>query len=155
MELAGSEHEAPRVGHRLDRGARALRALLIAPSRQWREALGFEHLAHRGGAQWLTTLLQALADLIDGIVALAQLNDQIARGGLLRLLAWAALGGDEEERIGLAAEVVAEHLEGPGAVAEGAGDLPRGALFDEVGPQGLVLAVPGRGGLEEKALAIS
>jgi len=51
--------------------------------------------------------------------------------------------------------VMTEHLEGAGAVAEGAGHLARGTLFDEVRPQSLVLTVLGRGGLEKEAAAVA
>jgi len=70
------------------------------------------------------------------------------------LVARPGLGCDKELRIQLAAEVVTEHLERARAVTEGAGYLPRRALFDEVRSQSLVLAVLGRGGLKKEAATV-
>ena len=57
----------------------------------------------------------------------------------------------EELRIRLATELVAQDAEGAGGVAEGAGYLVRGAIFDKEGAQGFVLAVAGMGGLGEES----
>ena len=48
------------------------------------------------------------------------------------------------------AELVTEDAEGPGRVAEAAGDLVGGEAFDEVGAEGLVLSVQRRFGGEEE-----
>ena len=58
-------------------------------------------------------------------------------------------------RIGIAPEVMAENLKGPGRIAEVAGDFSRGALLDEVSAKRLVLALLGRGGLEEEPARVS
>jgi len=89
------------------------------------------------------------------VVGLAQFDDEFACGGLLGLVAWARARGDEEGGIGVVAEVMAHDLEGAGRVAERAGDLGGGALLDEVGAQGLVLALFGRRRFEEEALRIT
>ena len=52
-------------------------------------------------------------------------------------------GGDEELRLRLVAEVMAQDLEGARGIAKGASDLGGGNVFDEVGAQGLVLALLG------------
>jgi hypothetical protein len=56
-----------------------------------------------------------------------------------------------EEIKGLAAELAAQNSKGAWAVAEAAGDLARGEVFDEKSAQGLVLALGRRLGFEEEA----
>jgi hypothetical protein len=56
------------------------------------------------------------------------------------------------EEVGLgAAEMMAQDAEGAGGIAKAAGDVSRGKTFDEVGPEGLVLALGGGSGFEEEA----
>ena len=88
------------------------------------------------------------------MIGLAQLDDEVVRGGLLGLMARARTRGDEEGWVGVVPEVVAHDLEGAGRVAERAGHLGRGVVFDEVGAQGLVLALLGRGRLEKETLRL-
>ncbi|HXI67007.1 MAG TPA: hypothetical protein VNH41_03640 [Steroidobacteraceae bacterium] len=57
----------------------------------------------------------------------------------------------EELRIGIAAELMTQHAEGSGGVAEGASDLVGGAVFDEEGAKRFVLALTGMGGLGEES----
>jgi hypothetical protein len=80
VELAWRQRELPHVGHRLGARAHAWGALLVQAPRQGGEAFGLEHFAHGGGAQRQRTLLQRLADLVDGVVGLAQFNDELTRG---------------------------------------------------------------------------
>ena len=86
---------------------------------------------------------QLALDVVDGEVAFAQRHrevaDAIADGGVLR----AVLGMLEEGRAfgGIVTELVAEDTKGTRGVGEAAGDLGRGAFLDEVGAEGLVLAV--------------
>jgi len=61
-ELAWAEHEVADVGDSLRIGTDADGTLLVEPARQWRKALCGEHLAHRGGAQRGSLLLERLAD---------------------------------------------------------------------------------------------
>ncbi len=53
--------------------------------------------------------------------------------------------------LGLGAELVTQHAEAAGGVAEAAGDFVGGQCFDEVGAQGFVLAVRGVAGPHEVA----
>ncbi len=98
-------------------------------------------------------LLEGGTDLVDGVVLFAQGDNRLPGGGLLRLGPRPAPRGREEGRRRIAPEVVAQDVEGAYGVAEGAGRLFRGAPLDEVGPQGLVLALPGVPGLQEEAAA--
>ena len=65
-------------------------------------------------------------------------------------MARAGAGGEEESRLRVVAEAVAQDAEGACGVAESAGDLVGGAALDEIGAQGFVLAVLGQGGFEEE-----
>ena len=84
------------------------------------------------------------------IVATTQVAAPL-RLGLERLGAWTGTGRVEELRIGIAAELMAQHAKGSGGVAEGAGDLVGGAVFDEEGAKRFVLALAGMGGLGEES----
>ena len=152
-EASRGEGEGARVGHRFHGGAWQLGALLVEASGQRGEAELAQHLAHGGGAERRALVFERLGDFVHGVVALAQPLDGGARGGLLRLALGAAHGGEEERRLGVAAEVVAQHAERAFGVAELGGDLLRGALVDEVAAQRLVLALLGVQGLEEEAPA--
>jgi hypothetical protein len=57
----------------------------------------------------------------------------------------------EEGGVGIPAEVMAKDVEGADGVAEGGGDFLGGAVFEEVGAKGLVLALFGGRGFEEEA----
>lgn len=57
---------------------------------------------------------QGVGDVVDGEVVLAHLDDEAPGRGLLRLLLRAARRVDEEDPIGIAAEVVAQDAEGGG-----------------------------------------
>jgi hypothetical protein len=55
------------------------------------------------------------------------------------------------EEVGLgAAEMMAQNAEGSGSIAKAAGDVSRGKAFDEVGPEGLILALGWGSGFEEE-----
>jgi len=82
-----------------------------------------EHLAHGSCAQLDSLLAQRGADLVDGVVALAQLDHALARGGLLWLGARSGPGSGKEIAEPRVAEVVAKDAKAARAVAELAGDL--------------------------------
>jgi hypothetical protein len=63
-------------------------------------------------------------------------------------------GGEEEGGRGVATKMVAQDLKGAGRVAEGTGDLCRGAILEEVGTKGLVLTLLGGSWVGEEALAV-
>jgi hypothetical protein len=155
VKAARGQREPARIGHRLDGGADSNGPLLVQAPRQRGKALGLEHLTHRGGAERQRALLERVADLVDRVIGLAQLDDEIVGGGLLGLMARAGTGGDEELRLGVVAEVVTQNLERAGGVAKGASDLGGRDVFDEVSAQGLVLALLGRRRLEEEARRIA
>ena len=56
------------------------------------------------------------------------------------------------EEVGLgAAEMMTQDAKRSWGVAKALGDVSRGKTFDEVGAEGLILALGGGGGLEEEA----
>jgi hypothetical protein len=85
------------------------------------------------------------------MVLFAQSDSQVAGGGLLGLGVGATARAEEEGGVGVAAEVMAEDVEGADRVAEGRGDFLGGAIFEEVGAKGFVLALFGGSGFEEEA----
>src|SRR5207244_9418710 len=89
-------------------------------------------------------------DVIDGKILFAQGNNEGASGVGFGLSLGTGLALAEEIK-GLAAELAAQNSKGAWAVAEAAGDLARGEVFDEKSAQGLVLALGRRWGFEEEA----
>lgn len=84
------------------------------------------------------------------MVLFAEGNNEGAGGVGFGLSFWTGLALAEEIE-GLAAELAAQDSKGARAVAEPAGDLVRGEVFDEKSAQGLVLALGYRLRFEEKA----
>ncbi len=107
------------------------------------------------GLKGAIALLQGLANLVDGMVLLAQADDPIASGRFLGLELWSAARGDKKDRIQVPAEVMAEHVKGIEEVAEGAGDLLGRSTLHKISPQSLVLALFGTRGFGEKAAAFT
>ena len=138
-EPARRQRKVPDVGHRLDRRPRTIRALFVQAPGQRGETLGLQYLADGRRTQGLLLLLEGFADLVDGVVALAQLDDQVPRGRLLRLRPWSPPWRDEEDGIGIPTEVVAQDVKSGHRVAEGAGHLLGGTPLDEIGAESLVL----------------
>jgi len=88
------------------------------------------------------------------VILFAQGDDQISGGGLFGLDARAGAGGEKEGATGVAAELVTENAEGARGVTEVAGGLGGRDLINKEGSQGLVLALFGVGGTEEKVLGV-
>lgn len=84
------------------------------------------------------------------MILFAQGDDQGTGRGLFGLGAGTPLRGDKESGTGVADKRMTKDAEGTGGIAEGAGDLPRGALVDVIGAKSFVLAVPGILRLQEK-----
>lgn len=74
---------------------------------------------------------------------LAQGNDPGPDGVLLRLYLRTASDISEEFTVSVLSEAPAQDTEGAGLVAEPTGRLERRKAGDEVGPERLVLALPG------------
>jgi hypothetical protein len=122
-KFTGAERKAAHIGHRLGRRTKAGGALVVEATGQRSEALLGQDLAHRGGAERDTLLLERLTDLIDRIIAFAQRDDLLVGAGLLRLgLGTGACGGEEFGQL-IAAKGMTEHAEGAWGVAEAAGGL--------------------------------
>src|ERR1700682_3555860 len=145
------ERELPHIGHGFGCRCEPRGSVLVQASRQRGEPLGAQQLANGGWAQRHVALLELLTDLVDRVVLLAQSHGQISAPGFLGLLAWPMHRDDEELWIGIAAELMAKHAKGAGAVAESAGDLLGGAALKKIAPKGFIHALAGLGGFREKA----
>ena len=66
-------------------GRGLLGPFFIQPPRQRREPFGFEDFPHPGRTQWALAIFESLADLVNGVVLLTQLDDQVASRRLLGL----------------------------------------------------------------------
>jgi hypothetical protein len=95
--------------------------------------------------------LKALADLVDGVVALAQLDDQVSCGRLLRLRSWSPPRGDEKHGIGIATEVVAQDVKSGDRVTEAFGHFLGGQSLHKIGTESLILPLLRGMGFEEEA----
>ena len=100
-------------------------------------------------------LLEVGADLVYGVVALAQFDDQVPGGRLLGLRLRTASWRDKEDGVDLATEVVTQDVKRGHRVAERAGDVLGGPLLHEVGAERLVLALLRGLGFEEEAANVA
>jgi len=73
------------IGDGFGGGSGVFGPFVIGPTRERGETLGFEHLPHGRRAQGLTLFLELVADLVDGVVLLAQLDNTIPGRRLLGL----------------------------------------------------------------------
>jgi hypothetical protein len=89
------------------------------------------------------------------VIALSQVDDQLPSSGLLGLRLRSVFGGQEEPRIGIAPEVMAEDVESGDGIAEALCDVLGALLLDEVGTEGFVLALFGEAGFEEEAADVA
>jgi len=117
-ELTRGKYEVADIGDGLGIGADPLGAFLVEPTWQWREPLVGQNLAHCGGAQRRSLLLERLTDLVDRIVALAQRHDLLHGPALLGLSARTSPPRCEELRQLPMAKGVAQHAEGSRRIAE-------------------------------------
>ena len=145
------EREAPDVGDRLHGGPRPHRALVVQASRERGKPFGLQDLADGRRTQRELLRLEVLADFVDGVVPLAQIDDQVPRGRLLRLRLRAPAWRHEEDGVGLPTEVVTQDVERGHRVAERTGRRVGGPPLDEVGAERLVLPLLRRPRLEEEA----
>jgi hypothetical protein len=93
---------------------------------------------------------QGVFDVIDGEVLLAHPQDQFADGVFLGLGMRTVLEFTEVVGLG-AAEVMTQDAKRAWGVAKAPGDVNRGNAFNEIGAEGLVLALGRGSGFEEEA----
>jgi len=153
-ELAGSHGEVGEIGDRLDGRARLRGSFLVEAAWQGSKPFLFEHLTHGGGAEAYPLFAEGLADLINGVVLLAQCHNAGVGGGFIRLSLGPWVGGEEKLGIGLPSELMTEDAERARSVAELVGHLMGGSAFEEVGPESLVHALFGQKGFGEEAAAL-
>jgi hypothetical protein len=99
--------------------------------------------------------LKGFADLVYGVVALAQLDDQVSGGRLLRLRSWSPPWGDEEHGIGVATEVVAQDVKSRNRVTEALHHILGGQSLHEIGAESLILPLLRCMGFEEEAADVT
>ena len=92
---------------------------------------------------------QVAADVVDREVLFAKVDDPIGEGIGFGRGPWPFGRGEEEVASGILAELMDEDAEAPRRIAEVASGLVTGQSVDEVGSEGLVLAMGGVGGFEE------
>ena len=132
-----------------------LGAFVIAPPRQRSEPLGFEDFPHAGRTQGAVALLERLANLINGMVLLAQLDDEVPSGRFLGLGLRTVSRGEKEGGLGFSAKMMTENMEGIGGVAKSARHRFGGTALDEESAQGFVLAMFGQAGFQEEAAELT
>src|SRR5271165_4892747 len=140
-ELPRRQHEAANIGDGLGTRSDQHRAFLVQPTRQRSKALCRQHLAHRGGTERRSLLLERPTDVVDRVVALAQGNDLLLGSALLRLIARPRPRRGEELRQVAAAEPMTQHPERARRIAEALGGLGRREPFEVERPQGFVLTL--------------
>lgn len=153
-ETAGFQREVANVGNRFYGGSGVLGPFFIQTSWQGGESFLVEDLAHSGGAQAETAILEDFADLIHRMVFLSQLNYLLPCGGLSGPGRGSSSRRGKEAWIGIPAEMMAKDSESLWRVSELRSHHIGGFVFDEVCPQGLVLPLLGVSRFEEKAPAL-
>jgi hypothetical protein len=144
MKAAWCQLECTNVRDNLTTGQRTVRAFFVEPARQSREARHLEDLPNTCRTERGLTLLECLADLVDRVVALSELNDGIAGCVLERLGAWSTFRRDKELRSRVVTKLVAQDTKGTGSVAKCPSDIRRRAALHEESTQGLIGAMFGR-----------
>ena len=122
---------------------------ILAPG-QAGEAFLVQDLPDGGGAQGSLLGFENAFDVIDGEVLFAHAEDQLAGRVFLGLGMRAVLQLTEEVGLG-AAEMMTQNAKRAWGVAKAQGDVGREDAFDEVGTEGLVLALGWGSGIEEES----
>ena len=133
--------QGPRIGRVGGGGLGAAWTLVVPTPRQPGEPLLLKHRGHGCGAAANTFLLEGLADIMDGLVLLAELNDLLLYR-FARLGSWTRRFGEELPG-GVLAELVCQLVQAADGVAESRGDICGRNPVDEIGPQGFVLPMRG------------
>ena len=136
LEIHGSDIGAVGGG-----GLGALGSFGVTTSGQFGEAFASEKGGDRNGGAFDTLVLQGCADVINGLVLLAKLDDPLSNRVVE--LGTRARRFEEEWATGLLAEIVDQLMEAADRVAEASRDHRPGDLIDEVSSQGFVLPVRG------------
>jgi len=149
-ELSRLQCETADISHWLDGWPRVIRSLFVKPPRQRSEAFDLEDFTDSSGAQGTSALLERLADFIDRVILLPELNDEVSSRRFFRLGLGSAAWGAKKDWVGSPAEMMTQDMERSDRVTEGSCDLFGWPVFDEIGAKSLVLTLPGMAGLEEE-----
>jgi hypothetical protein len=140
-KLSGAQVKCAQVGDLGSRGARSGRAFLISASGQLRKTLLLQDETNGSRAEAISATFERFADVVNGEILFAQGDDLFSDPVPLGCRLWALFGWREELAMGILAEVVAEHPETSGGIAEALGNLLGREPIDEICAQGLVLPV--------------
>ena len=149
VNTPGSQGELPAVGDGGRFRLGVLGTLVVGTPGQPTEAFGAQDLPDGGVGKGGTLFFENPFNVVDRVILFAQGDDELAGGILFGLRLGARSELAEEVGLGLA-EVVAKNAEGAWGIAEVFGDQRGREAFDEVGAKGLVLALSGGSGFEEK-----
>jgi hypothetical protein len=114
---------------------------LIGASRQPCESFLLQDGRDGDGTEGLSCMCQLLVDVVDGKVLFPEGNDLLAQRIGLSGGTWTLLRVKEEHAFRVEPELVAEHTETAGSVAEPAGSFSGPGVLDEVGSKSFVLSV--------------
>jgi len=140
-EIPWFEVQGPGVGAIAGGRLGARRPLSVAAAREFGEAFLTEDRGDRDRSAVDVFCLQGFADIVNGLVLLAKLDDPLPHR-IERLNPW-PWWRDEELPERLAAELVDQLMQTAVGVAKASGDHGPWQLLDKIGPQGFVLPVRG------------
>jgi len=152
-EAAGGQREGASVSNSFNGGSGIVRPLIVQTPWQGSESFFMEDLTDSSGTEADAAILEYFADLVDRVVFLPQIDDSVPLGGLAGFGRRSTAGRGEKTGIGVAAEMMAKDSEGLWRVSELGSHHIGGLVFDEIGPQCLILPLLGLRGFEENASA--
>ncbi|HUH65638.1 MAG TPA: hypothetical protein VLZ07_04330, partial [Syntrophales bacterium] len=150
-KLPGRKIQSVYIGNLCDLGPGSWQSLLVFSSGQPGKPFFFQNQRDGNGAYLLPTLLQDSADIIDGEILLSQGHDLVPDPVGFRRSLGPLLRGKEEGTIWILTELVGQDTEASRGIPEATGDLDRRQIFNEVGPEGFVVAVSRIAGFEKDA----
>ena len=153
-ELAGRQREVANVSNGFYGRSGIVWSLLVQTPWQGSESFFMQDLTDSSGTEPDAGILQDFADLVDRVVFLSQIDDSVPGRSLPGLGRRTTSRRGKEAGMGIATEMMAKHSEGLWRVSELGGHHVGGLVFDEIGPQGLILPLLGVRRFEEKPPAL-
>jgi hypothetical protein len=150
--LPGFEAEKSNIGALCRIRLKVCEPLIILPSWQSGKAFLLKDEADGGDAEALSLFSEESADIVNGEVLFAQGDHLLTMRVLLGSLLGSFLWGKKERAVEVLAKFGAEDAKAPWSVAEAFGRFLGRDSLNEVGSEGLVLAVSGVFGEEESPL---
>jgi len=150
--LPGCEAEKSNVGTLCRIRLKVCEPLIILPAWQSGKAFLLEDEADGGDAQALSLLSEESGDIVNGEGLFAHGDHLLTKRVLLGRLLGSLLWGKKERAVEVLAKFSTEDAKAPWSVAEAFGRLLGRDSLNEVGSEGLVLAVSGVLGEKESPL---